>query len=134
MNPNNGVGPPKSEVPASREGTGTHHDRHVDSQDITAPSTHHAFDALSGNARRYAAKRRMTPLPPCGCIRDPEIDQHRCGADISDHMAEAAAAAIVLLDQLGTPGLLDHRTCRAMWRAGHRRLATAVHLRTAGAA
>ena len=81
-----------------------------------------------------APSASMPPLGPCGCIRDPDYDRHVCDGEISDNMAEAAIAAIVLLDQLGTPGLLDERTCRAMWRIGHRRIATAVHRRTAGAA
>jgi hypothetical protein len=95
---------------------------------------HQPFDALAANGRRFGAKRKMPPLGPCGCIRDPDYDRHVCGGEISDHMAEAAAAAIVLLDQLGTPGLLDRRTCAAVWRIGHRRLAEAVHRRTTGAA
>jgi hypothetical protein len=75
----------------------------------------------------------MAPIPPCGCVRDPDVDRHRCGGEISNHMAEAAVTAINHLDQLGTPGLLDERSCRAMWRIGHRNLAEAVHRRTGGA-
>ena len=83
--------------------------------------------------RRFGASRRMTPTPPCGCIRDPEDHRHRCDGEISDHAADAAAAAVAHLNRLGTPGLLDERSCRAMWRVGHRTLAEAVHRRTAGA-
>ena len=88
----------------------------------------------TGLTRRRAAARRMPPLAPCGCIRDPDNDSHPCGGDHSDNMAAAAVAAVALLDGLGTPALLDPRTCRAMWRIGHRRMAQAVHHRTAGAA
>jgi hypothetical protein len=105
-----------------------------DSHSVTDTVQLAGYDRLAGNARRFAAKRRMAPLGPCGCTRDPDHDRHRCGGEISDNMAEAAVAAVSLLDQLGTPGLLDERMCRAMWRIGHRRLAVAVHRRTAGAA
>ena len=76
----------------------------------------------------------MAPLAPCGCIRDPAADRHRCGDQISDNMAQAAATAVAHLDDLGTPPLLDHRTCQAMWRIGHHELAAEVYNRTAGAA
>jgi hypothetical protein len=92
-----------------------------------------AFDPLAGNARRFAASRRMAPLPPCGCARDPAHDRHRCDGEITDRMAAAAVAAVTHLDRHGTPGLLDNRTCRAIWRIGHHALAEAVHRRTAGA-
>lgn len=95
---------------------------------------HERFDSLAANARRYGASRRMPPTSRCGCIRDPEYDRHTCGREISDHQAEAAAAAIIRLDALGFPGLLDDSTCRTMYRVGYRHLATNVHRRTAGAA
>src|SRR4051812_8926519 len=79
------------------------------------------YDVLAGNTRRYGASRRLTPLGPCGCVRDPDVDRHRCDGDVSDYQAEAALAAVELLDGLGTPGLADPSTCRAMWRIGHRR-------------
>lgn len=45
---------------------------------------------------------------------------------------EAAAEALTYLDAVGTPGLADARTCRALHRAGFRDLAAAVYRRTAG--
>jgi hypothetical protein len=92
------------------------------------------YDRLAGNVRRRAHATRSNPLGDCGCIGDPEVDRHRCGDEITDVMAEAAVSAVVHLDQLGTPALLDNRTCRAMWHIGHRKLSVAVHRRTAGAA
>lgn len=86
------------------------------------------------SARRCAAARRMPPLSPCGCVRDPVYDRHRCDGEISDHMAEAAIAAVAHLDRLGIPGLLDTRTCRDIWRLGFRRLAHQVHRRSSGVA
>lgn len=76
----------------------------------------------------------MPPLGGCGCVRDPDLDRHRCDGQISDHMAEAAVIAVEHLDRLGTPGLLDAATCRAMWRTGHRDLAVAVHAAAGGEA
>ena len=53
---------------------------------------------------------------------------------ITDRLAEAAVTAIIHLDELGTPGLLDPDTCRAMHRVGHRALAFEVYRRSTGAA
>jgi hypothetical protein len=93
-----------------------------------------AYDRLQGNGRRHAWKRRLPPIEPCGCIRDPDYDRHRCGDEISDHMAEAAVAAIERLEQLDTPGLLDDRTCRAMWRRDYRDLSVRCYRYATGAA
>jgi len=101
-------------------------------QDGTADSRR--FDDLAARARRRRAAIRSTVISTCSCsIRDPDVDKHTCGHEITDVQAAAAVAAVILLDQLGTPGLLDERTCRAMHRIGHRKLAAAVHRRTAGA-
>jgi len=92
-------------------------------------------DQLRQRRRGYAASRRMTPLGPCGCIRHPEVDRHRCDAQISDVQAEAATAAIQHLNSIGAPGLLDGDTCRAIWRIGHRDLAVRCYgYATGGAA
>lgn len=92
------------------------------------------FDPLAANGRRHAYSRRTPPVWPCGCIRDPDRDRHRCSVEVSDNMAEAAVAAITHLDELGTPGLLNTATCQAMWRVGRHKLAAEVHRRTAGTA
>ena len=73
------------------------------------------IDQLHQRRRAYASSRRMTPVGPCGCIRHPEVDKHRCGGEITDVLAEAAVAAAVHLRRLGVPGLFDTDTCRAMW-------------------
>jgi hypothetical protein len=130
-------GPPKKEraAPNHQDDPNQRLDDHQpDAHSVTDSGDRAGYDRLAGNARRFAAKRRMEPLPPCGCIRDPEYDRHRCGGEISDHMAQAAVSAIEHLDELGVPALLDRRTCQAVWRFGHRKLAVAVHRRTAGAA
>jgi hypothetical protein len=89
-------------------------------------------DQLAQRRRGYLASRRTTPLGPCGCIRYPEVDKHRCESQISDAQADAAVAAIQHLDGLGTPGLLSNDTCRALWRKGFRDLAIEVDERTRG--
>jgi hypothetical protein len=89
-------------------------------------------DHLHQRRRGYAASRRMPPLAPCGCIRHPEVDRHRCDSAISDKQAEAASAAIQHLDEVGTPGLLDEDTCRAMSRIAFRDLAIEVYDRSKG--
>lgn len=111
---------------------------HQVSRDTTTAPNHsrsrdqQPFDVLAGNARRFAASRRVPPLSPCGCVRDPDDDRHRCHGDISNVMAQAAVTAAIHLDKLGTPGLLNRQTCRAVWRIGYRALAVAVHNRTSG--
>jgi hypothetical protein len=126
-------GPPRLEV-GPRPG---HHPR---TGDTDTNITSHAkadtkqsrrYDRPASNARRRVHAMRSTPVGHCGCIRDPEVDRHRCGGDeITDVMAEAAVSAVVHLDQLGTPALLDTDTCRAIWRIGHHKLSVAVHRRT----
>jgi hypothetical protein len=62
----------------------------------------------------------MPPLD-CGC---PDPWLCRCsGAQLTENMIAAAVAAAELLDGLGTPGLFDADTCRAMHRRGYERLA-----------
>lgn len=95
-------------------------------------TTQRRYDGLAGMARRRGAALRSSPLEPCGCVRDPGHDRHRCDRGVSDVMTAAAVAAMALLDSNGTPGLLDTETCRAMHRAGHRRLAVACWRRSSG--
>ena len=76
----------------------------------------------SGSLRHGAAKRLM-PKGRCGCIRDPLVDVHLCGGEISDVMADAAVQAAKHLAAHGVPGLFGQNMCRAMWRRGHHRLA-----------
>lgn len=72
---------------------------------------------------RRTASHRLPPIGACGCIRDPDVDRHQCHADgPSEVLVDAAAAALTHLDRIGTPGLLDTGTCRALWRRGYRRL------------
>jgi hypothetical protein len=81
------------------------------------------FDDFAARGRRRAAAVRSTVISTCPCIRDPEVDRHRCVGGITDKMAEAAVVAAEHLQLLDTPGLFDRSTCQAMWRAGHHELA-----------
>jgi hypothetical protein len=72
----------------------------------------------SGSARRYAASRRMPPLAPCGCRRDPEYDRHRCDGEISDHVAQAGAQAARHLIGVGFTPIVGIETLRALHRRG----------------
>jgi hypothetical protein len=75
------------------------------------------FDDLAARGRRRGHALRSAPISPCGCIRDPDVDVHRCSNNdvITDVQAAAAIAAAQLLRSLGVPGLFDTATCRAMW-------------------
>jgi hypothetical protein len=70
-----------------------------------------------GGARRESALR-STPLGPCGCIRDPDHDRHRC-AGISPKMVDAAAEAARHLLAVDLVPVFDLPTLRAMWRSGY---------------
>lgn len=60
----------------------------------------------------------MPPLAPCGCIRDPDHDQHRCRGPISERMVDAGAQAAHHILSHGCTPLLELETLRALWRRG----------------
>jgi hypothetical protein len=128
MSPENGLGPPKEGGPVTDRATTTATTR----TDVTECNAAVRQCTATQLRRRRAASYRCPPLD-CSC-RDPWPCKHYRDPYISDKQAEAAVAAIEHLDLVGTPGLLDERTCRAMWRVGRRDLAVAVQRRTAGAA
>jgi hypothetical protein len=102
---------------------------------IDSQKSSRCYDRLAGNRRRREDSRRSAPTSVCGCIRDPDVDRHRCGTELSDVMVDAAAAALEHLQHLGTPGLLDRSTCQALWRRrGYRSLAVDCATRAGWAA
>ena len=105
-------------------------------QVVTSHSTHHTItrsqatgDALNGNGirRRYAASRRLPPLAPCGCVRDPDHDRHRCRSLVSDRMVDAGAQAAHHLLAHGCIPILGTDTLRGLWRRGDRVLAQQLY-------
>lgn len=89
------------------------------------PFPHHQtnrYHQSSGWERRRDAAARSVPLD-CGC-RDPWV--HRCAPepDPTERTTEAAVHASHHLLDHGLPPLFSIATCRALWRAGHRELAT----------
>ncbi|HZU46175.1 MAG TPA: hypothetical protein VFA16_02780 [Mycobacterium sp.] len=124
------VGPPALEV-GPRPG---YHLRTGDPDTNYTTSTKQCkrYDPHAGNARRRWHAVRSTPIGACGCIRDPEVDRHRCGHGISAVMVDAAVTTAEHLQSLGTPGIFSVDTCRAMWRRGHRSLAVECHRYSAG--
>jgi hypothetical protein len=81
------------------------------------------MNQCKGNRRRYTASRRMPPLWPCGCIRDPLFDRQRCGDQPpSERWVDAAGAAGRHLLELGYTPLLETGVLRQLWwRGGHHR-------------
>lgn len=79
--------------------------------------------------RRRAAAQRL-PVLTSGHA-DPWQPARAAPSEVQIH---AAAAALVLLDSHGTPGLLDRATCRAMHRGGYQRLAVDCWRRSSGEA
>ena len=126
------LGPPEREKPGLHPETGPNQKSadHTTNSPRIYPRRgvrlrHAPQDALSQMKRRRSAASRMQPLS-CGHV-DPWICDCFDERTVSDNMAEAAVAAIVRLDELGTPGLLDADTCLAMHRVGHRVLAFEVY-------
>lgn len=75
--------------------------------------------------------RRGRAELPCGHRGDPHAPCNHCELE-TDRQVEAAVTAVEHLDEHGLPALVDRATCRAMWKAGHRRLAAELHRRTTG--
>lgn len=92
------------------------------------------FDDLAARRRRRGAAIRSTVISTCGCVRDPEVDRHRCSDGITDVMAEAAISAAEHLEMLGTPGIFDTDACKSMWRLGRRQLGVRSYHYAQGAA
>lgn len=70
----------------------------------------------NGGLRRAAAKLLMPPLDPCGCIRDPEHDRHRCRDDMTPAQADAVVAAANYLESHGYTPVFAPHALRAAWR------------------
>jgi hypothetical protein len=67
--------------------------------------------------RRFQAARRLPPLAPCGCIRDPLFGRHRCVVDaLTDRQLDGWQAAIAHLNRLGTPAIVPASVRRALDR------------------
>jgi len=61
----------------------------------------------------------MPPIPPCGCVRYPAFDRHRCYGQLSERMVAAGAQAARHLIELGLPPLLgDVELLRRLWARG----------------
>jgi hypothetical protein len=68
------------------------------------------------NRRRYEASLRLPPLPPCGCIRDPEYDRHRCHGGMTLPQADALIAAAEHLEIAGLRPIFDAGQLRDVWK------------------
>jgi hypothetical protein len=74
----------------------------------------------NGARRRYAASRRMPPLRPCGCVRDPDHDRHRCNEPpLSERMIDAGRdAARHIINTTGCTPLLELDVLAALYARG----------------
>lgn len=121
---NTDLGPPERERPGPHPGTGpiqkSAGTTHTDKPKVTTRDRPRGGD--TGLARRRGASRRMPPLGPCGCVRDPAHDGHRCGGEITDKTVVGAVEAAHHLADLGYPPIFNVEMLRAMWKAGHHRL------------
>jgi hypothetical protein len=111
-------GPPGGEEPGPTPETGPIQksaDTTTDKPKITAQSRH--FHA--GGRRRREAALRLPPIGRCGCIRDPDLDRHRCGArPLTDHQLDGWRATAQHLLEVGCPPLLELDVLRALHKRG----------------
>jgi len=122
------LGPPGRERPGATPDTGPIQksaDTTTDKTKITAQSRH--FHA--GGRRRREAALRLPPIGRCGCIRDPDLDRHRCGTRTqTDHALDGWRDAARHLLDCGQIPLVPIEIRRALWRRqGDRRLAERLH-------
>lgn len=73
-------------------------------------------DFMEMNRRRYWASLLLPPLPPCGCVRDPAYDRHRCHGHMTYARADAMIAAANHLDSVGLRGVFDVGELREVWK------------------
>ena len=80
---------------------------------------------------RREASRRLPPLGPCGCIRDPLHDHHRCGGEITETMVDGYRDAVLHLRSLGLLPAPLVKEMQVLWRRGgaDRRLVTEISSR-----
>lgn len=113
---------------------------HVPAATTYTYTTSHHHEASSRHSRRCSGRGgglvvrratalRMPPLGMCGCVRDPDVDRHRCrDTEPSDKQVDGYRDAVGHLRDLGlTPaGFTDE--LRLLWRRGgqDRRLAVEV--------
>jgi hypothetical protein len=75
-------------------------------------------EMLAGLRRRRATARRLPPIGPCGCIRDPDFDRHRCGRETITSMVDGYRDAALHLRALGLLPAPLLPEMRALWRRG----------------
>lgn len=110
------MGPPEDD--AAREAHQTYPGTSV--KGLAKTHTRHPKGTTAG--LRYAAARRLPPLAPCGCRRDPLTDRHRCDDEISDRQLQAAVQAAHHILGAGYLPIFDLPTLRELWRGGHHQL------------
>jgi hypothetical protein len=121
--------PPGRERPGPTAETGPIQksaDTTTDKAKITAQSRH--FHA--GGRRRREAALRLPPIGRCGCIRDPDLDKHRCGArPLSDHQVDGWRSAAIDIIEDGYVPIVPAEVVRRLWKRGgrDRRLAQQLH-------
>lgn len=86
-----------------------------DLEESTMESTVHIPEMAQGRRRVQAAKR-LPPLAPCGCVRDPDHDRHRCHGEMTLPMADGLVAAAIPLREYGLTPIFDHQSLRAAWK------------------
>ena len=113
------LGPPGRERPGPTPETGPIQ-KSADTTDKTKITAQPRYFHAGGLRRREAALR-LPPIGRCGCIRDPDLDKHRCGArPLTEHQFDGwRATAEHILEGDSVP-IVPVEAVRAMWRRGGR--------------
>jgi hypothetical protein len=71
--------------------------------------------------RRREAALRLPPIGRCGCIRDPDLDRHRCGArPLTDHQVDGWRSAAIDIIEDGHVPIVPTEVVRRLWKRGGR--------------
>ena len=82
--------------------------------DLGSPRHFHA-----GGSRRREAALRLPPIGPCGCIRDPDLDKHRCGVrSLTEHQLDGWRSAAIGIIEGGNAPIVPIEVVRRLWRRG----------------
>lgn len=85
-----------------------------DSHSLADIGARPAYGVVAGNARRFGASRRMAPISRCSCVRDPDVDRHRCDDDRARGYEDAARHLL----SHGLMPAANRAAMQQMWQSG----------------
>jgi len=113
-------GPPEKERPSGYQAARPNQKSADATTDNPKPTTQPRHFHAGGLRRREAALR-LPPIGRCGCVRDPDLDKHRCGArPLSDHQVDGWRAAAIGIIEDGYVPIVPVEVVRRLWKRGGR--------------